>query len=159
MKNSDEKQFMNLTLNLVSESIKENLGGPFGSIITRDNEVIAKGVNRVTSTNDPTAHGEVVAIRNACEALNTFNLSGCHLYTNCEPCPMCLSACYWARIDKIFFAVNREDAKEIGFDDAYFYEQVCKPINERDIPMTQCMREEALALFKEWDQKEDKMRY
>lgn len=150
---------MNIVFDLVKETMPHNLGGPFGSIIVKNSKIIAKGINRVTSSNDPTAHSEIVTIREACKTLNTFDLSGCTLYVNCEPCPMCLCACYWARIDKVFFALEKKDAQKAGFDDAYFYEQICKPIPERDLIMVQCLRKEALALFEKWEKKTDKIMY
>ena len=134
-------------------------GGPFGSIIVKDNNIIAEGSNKVTSSNDPTAHGEIVAIREACKKLNTFNLAGCELYSTCEPCPMCLSAIYWARIEKIYYANTRDDAKKIDFDDSLIYSEFNKKINERKIPMFQLMRKEALKAFELWDQKTDKVKY
>ena len=118
-------------------------GGPFGCVIVKDNQIVAEGSNKVTTTNDPSAHGEIVAIREACKKLNNFNLSGCELYSNCEPCPMCLSAIYWARINKIFFANTREDAQKIDFDDSFIYSEFQKNMNERKIPIFQMMRNEA----------------
>ncbi len=142
-------------IELSVESVN-NGGGPFGSVIVKDNKIISEGSNRVTSTNDPTAHGEIVAIRSACNKLNNFNLRGCELYSNCEPCPMCLSAIYWARIDKIFYANTREDAQKIDFDDSFIYSEFKKGINERKIPMFQMMRNEALKSFELWDKKKIK---
>ena len=134
-------------------------GGPFGSVIVKNNKIIAEGVNKVTSTNDPTAHGEIVAIREACKKLNNFNLNGSELYSSCEPCPMCLSAIYWARISKIYFANSREDAQKIDFDDSLIYSELQKNINGRKIPMIQMMRNEALRAFELWDKKIDKVKY
>ena len=136
-----------------------NGGGPFGSVIVKDNNIVAEGSNRVTSTNDPTAHGEIVAIREACKKLNSFSLSGCELYSTCEPCPMCLSAIYWARIKKIYYANTREDAQKIDFDDSLIYSEFKKKISERKIPMIQLMREEALKAFELWSKKTDKIKY
>ena len=136
-----------------------NSGGPFSSIIVRDERIIAEGSNKVTLSNDPTAHGEIVAIREACEKLNNFNLSGCELYSTCEPCPMCLSAIYWSRINKIYYANTRKDAQKIDFDDSSIYSELQKNINERKIPMTQIMRNEALKAFELWDKKMDKVKY
>ena len=136
-----------------------NGGGPFSSIIVRDEKIIAEGSNKVTLSNDPTAHGEIVAIREACKKLNNFNLSGCELYSTCEPCPMCLSAIYWSRINKIYYANTREDARKIDFDDSSIYSELQKNINERKIPMTQIMRNEALKAFELWDKKTDKVKY
>ena len=136
-----------------------NDGGPFGCVVTRDNQIIAEGANKVTLSNDPTAHAEIVAIRNACQKLKTFNLSGCEIYTTCEPCPMCLSAIYWARIDKIYYANTREDAKNIDFDDSFIYLEVAKKIDKRKIKMKQMNREDALEAFEIWKNKEDKIKY
>ena len=136
-----------------------NGGGPFGSVIVKGDKIIAEGSNKVTSNNDPTAHGEIVAIREACKKLNNFSLNGCELYSTCEPCPMCLSAIYWARIDKIYYANTREDARKIDFDDSLIYTELQKNINERKIPMIQIMRNEALEAFEMWDKKTDKVKY
>ena len=153
-----KNEFMKRAIELSVESINKG-GGPFGSVIVKDNKIIAEGSNKVTPTNDPTAHGEIVAKRDACKKLNNFNLSGCELYSNCEPCPMCLSAIYWARINKIFFANTREDARKIDFDDSLIYSEFKKNINERKIPMVQIMRDEALKAFELWDKKKDKVKY
>ncbi len=134
-------------------------GGPFGAVIVKDGQIIGEGWNQVTSTNDPTAHAEVVAIRNACRELKTFDLSGAELYTSCEPCPMCLAATYWARISRIYFGNTREDAARIEFDDDFIYTEIPKKREERKIPMQQMMREEALEVFKEWESKTDKVQY
>ena len=134
-------------------------GGPFGSVIVKDEKIIAEGFNKVTSTNDPTAHGEIVAIRKACKSLNNFNLSGCELYSTCEPCPMCLSAIYWAHIDKVYYANTRDDAKKIDFDDSLIYSELLKNVKKRKIPMIQMMRNEALKAFELWDKKTDKVKY
>ena len=151
-------KFMERAIELSIESVKKN-GGPFSSIVTKNNKIIAEGSNKVTSTNDPTAHGEIVAIRDACKKLNTFNLSGCELYSSCEPCPMCLSAIYWSRIDKIYYANTRDDARKIDFDDSLIYSELQKNIDKRKIPMTQMMRDEALKAFELWDKKIDKVKY
>ena len=153
-----KNEFMTRAIELSIESINTG-GGPFGSVITKDKKIIAEGFNKVTSTNDPTAHGEIVAIRRACKNLNTFNLSGCELYSNCEPCPMCLSAIYWAHIDKIYYANTRKDAQEIDFDDSFIYSELLKNIKKRKIPMVQIMRDEALKAFELWDKKTDKVKY
>ena len=134
-------------------------GGPFGCVIVKDGKIVAEGSNKVTSTNDPTAHGEIVAIRDACKKLNDFNLQGSELYSTCEPCPMCLSAIYWARIKKIYYANTREDARKIDFDDSLIYSEFKKNINERKIPMIQMMRNEALEAFQLWEKKTDKVKY
>ena len=149
---------MKRAIELSIESVNKS-GGPFGSVITRDNKIISEGYNRVTTNNDPTAHGEIVAIRKACKSLNNFNLSGCELYSTCEPCPMCLSAIYWARIDKIFYANTRDDAQKIDFDDSLIYSELQKNIKKRKISMIQMMRNEALKAFELWDKKTDKIKY
>ncbi|WP_312083962.1 nucleoside deaminase [Epilithonimonas hominis] len=134
-------------------------GGPFGAVIVKDGKIIAEGSNKVTINNDPTAHAEVVAIRNASAYLNNFNLSGCEIYTSCEPCPMCLSAIYWARLDKIWYANTKTDAKNIGFDDSFIYDEVQLPMEKRAIPIKQLLRNEALEAFKQWEEKDDKTKY
>ena len=152
------KNFMKRAIEISIENVNKG-GGPFGSIIAKDNKIIAEGSNKVTLSNDPTAHGEIVAIRDACRKLNTFTLKGCELYSSCEPCPMCLSAIYWARIDKIYYANTREDAQKIDFDDSLIYEEFEKNIDKRKIPMIQMMRNEALKAFELWDKKTDKVKY
>ena len=154
----EKNKFM---LKAIDLSIKnaETIGGPFGCVIVKDNKIISEGSNKVTSTNDPTAHGEIVAIRDACLKLNTFNLSGCELYSSCEPCPMCLSAIYWSHIEKIFYANSRNDAKNIDFDDSFIYSEINKKIEDRKIQMTQMHKDEALKAFKIWDNKVDKIKY
>ena len=149
---------MERAIALSLESVKSG-GGPFGAVIIKNNEIISEGMNRVTKSNDPTAHGEIVAIRNACKNLNDFSLKGCELYTSCEPCPMCLSAIYWSRIDKIYYANTRDDAKKIDFDDSLIYSELVKKIKERKIPTTQLMRNEALQGFKLWKNTENKVKY
>jgi len=148
-------------LRAIEISIKSvNTGtGPFGAVIVKDKKIISEGNNLVTSTNDPTSHAEISAIRNACKKLNNFSLKGCDLYTTCEPCPMCLSAVYWARIDNIYYANTRNDAQKIDFDDSMIYEELKKNIKERKIPMHQMMRNEALKAFEMWDKKIDKIKY
>ena len=153
-----KNKFMTRAIELSIESVNIG-GGPFGSIIVKDDKIIAEGSNEVTLINDPTAHGEIVAIRNACKKLNSFNLKGSELYSTCEPCPMCLSAIYWARINKIYYANTREDARKIDFDDSLIYSEFMKNINERKIPMIQMMRNEALKAFELWDKKIDKVKY
>ena len=149
---------MSRAIELSIESVN-NGTGPFGAVIVKNEKIIAEGSNKVTSTNDPTAHGEIVAIREACKQLNNFSLSGCELYSSCEPCPLCLSAIYWARINKIYYANTREDARKIDFDDSFIYSEIKKNIDERKIPMTQMMRDEALKAFELWDKKKDKVKY
>jgi len=153
-----KNKFMACAIELSIESVNTG-GGPFGSVIVKDEKIIAEGFNKVTSTNDPTAHGEIVAIRKACKSLNNFNLSGCELYSTCEPCPMCLSAIYWAHIDKVYYANTRDDAKKIDFDDSLIYSELLKNVKIRKIPMAQMMREEALKAFELWDKKTDKVKY
>ncbi len=154
----DKKKFMAKAIELSINSAK-TIGGPFGSVIVKNNKIIAEGSNKVTFSNDPTAHGEVVAIREACKKLNTFDLSGCEIYTSCEPCPMCLSAIYWSRLDKIYYANTREDAKNIDFDDSFIYLEIPKKIDDRKIKMTQMLRDDALKAFEIWDKKVDKIKY
>ena len=155
---SSKENFMLRAIELSINSAKKD-GGLFGCVITKNGTIISEGSNRVTSSNDPTAHAEIVAIREACKKLNTFNLEGCDLYSSCEPCPMCLSAIYWSHIDKIFYANTREDAKNIDFDDSLIYTEINKDRNSRKIKMIQMHREEALEAFKIWKNKEDKIKY
>ena len=154
----DKKKFMAKAVELSINSAN-TMGGPFGSVIVKNDKIIAEGFNEVTSSNDPTAHGEIVAIREACKNLNTFDLSGCEIYTSCEPCPMCLSAIYWSRLDKIYYANTREDAKNIDFDDSFIYTEIPKKIDDRKIKMIQMLRDEALKAFEIWDKKVDKIKY
>tara|TARA_B110000263_G_C15002471_1_gene371185 strand:+ start:73 stop:543 length:471 start_codon:yes stop_codon:yes gene_type:complete len=151
----------NFMLRAIELSINSahNAGGPFGCVIVKNNKIIAEGSNKVTLSNDPTAHAEIVAIREACQKLNVFNLSGCDLYASCEPCPMCLSAIYWSHIDSIFYANTRDDAKKINFDDSLIYSEFSKKIEDRKIPIKQMLRDEALQAFKIWSQKIDKVEY
>ncbi len=139
-------------------SLKED-GGPFGCVIVKNNEIISEGFNEVTNKNDPTAHAEIVAIRNACNKLNTFNLKGTQMFTSCEPCPMCLSAIYWSHIDKIYYGNNRKDAAKIGFDDSYIYDELSINLNKRKIPLEQINEKEAIKAFEEWEAKTDKTVY
>ena len=134
-------------------------GGPFGCVIVRHGEIVGRGNNRVTSCNDPTAHAEVTAIRDACANLRTFQLSDCELYTSCEPCPMCLAAIYWAHIPTVYFANTRSDAAEIGFDDDFIYQQISLPLEKRAVAIKQVLRDEAHATFRRWTAKADKVRY
>ena len=152
-------QFMQEAIQLSIENLKGNRGGPFGAIIVKDGIIVGRGYNQVTSTNDPTAHAEIVAIRDACQNLNSFQLDGCVLYTSCEPCPMCLGAIYWARPSKIYYACTRHDAAAINFDDAFIYNELITPISERKIPTEQMMREEAILAFRLWQDKLDKVKY
>ena len=150
---------MRAAIRLSREKMQRNHGGPFGAVVVRHGEIVGRGWNRVTSTNDPTAHAEIVAIREACRRLNTFRLDDCELYASCEPCPMCLAAIYWARIGKIFHANTRRDAAAIGFDDDSIYREVARPVSRRKVPMKQMLRNEALRVFAEWKRKPDKVRY
>mgnify|MGYP001435944921 FL=1 len=150
--------FMKRAIELSIEGINKG-GGPFGSVVVKNNKIISEGNNRVTINNDPTAHGEIIAIREACRILDNFNLNGCELYSTCEPCPMCLSAIYWARIDKVYYANTRDDAKKIDFDDSLIYSEFQKKIETRKISMIQMMRNEALKAFEIWDKKKDKVKY
>jgi guanine deaminase len=152
------KEFMKRAIELSIKSVNSGTG-PFGAVLIKDNQIIAEGFNKVTTSNDPTSHAEIVAIRMACKVLNNFNLEGCDLYTTCEPCPMCLSAIYWARINKIYYANTRVDAQKIDFSDAMIYEELNKTIKDRKIPMHQMMRDDALKAFDMWDKKEDKIKY
>ena len=155
---SQKNIFMMRAIELSIESAKSK-GGPFGSVIVKNNKIIAEGSNKVTMNNDPTAHGEIVAIRDACQKLKTFNLSECDLYSSCEPCPMCLSAIYWSRIKNVFYANTRIDAKAIDFDDSFIYSEINKNLENRKIKMHQMHRDEALEAFKIWENKEDKIKY
>ena len=154
----EKSKFMLRAIELSIQSAKTK-GGPFGCVIVKDNKIIAEGFNQVTSNNDPTAHAEIVAIRNACQNQNNFFLKGCDLYSTCEPCPMCLSAIYWSRINTIYFANTREDAKKINFDDSMIYSEFSKKLEDRKIPIKQILREEALKAFEIWDKKKDKIEY
>ena len=151
-------KFMARSIELSIKSVNSGTG-PFGAVIVKNNQIISEGFNTVTLNNDPTSHAEIVAIRKACEELSNFSLEGCDLYTTCEPCPMCLSAIYWARISKIYYANTRSDAKKIDFSDAMIYEELNKTIKDRKIPMHQMMRDEALKAFDLWEKKEDKVKY
>ena len=151
-------KFMVKAIELSIKSVDSGTG-PFGAVIVKDNKIISEGFNTVTLSNDPTSHAEIVAIRKACKILNNFSLKGCELYSTCEPCPMCLSAIYWARIEKIYYANTRKDAQKIDFDDSLIYSEFKKNIDKRKIPMIQMMRNEALKAFEMWDKKTDKVKY
>ncbi len=155
---SDES-FLRQAIALSKAHMLAGHGGPFGAVIVKDGEVIAEGWNQVTTLNDPTAHAEVVAIRTAASRLQSFSLAGCVLYTSCEPCPMCLAATYWARVDRILYAAAREDAAAIGFDDDFLYREIPLPIAKRSLPTHQALREEAVAIFDAWAAKPDKVPY
>lgn len=152
-------KFMRRAIELAQNGIDANDGGPFGCVVVKDGEIIGEGWNCVTSTNDPTAHAEVVAIRKACEKLRNFQLEDCVIYTSCEPCPMCLGAIYWARPKQFFFACNREDAANVGFDDDFIYEEIALPIESRRIETINCLREEGLKVFENWANKLDRTEY
>jgi guanine deaminase len=152
-------KFMREAIRLSIQMMRRGKGGPFGAVVVRDGKVVGRGSNQVTSTNDPTAHAEILAIREACQRLKTFQLDDCDLYTSCEPCPMCLSAIYWARLGNVFYANTRQDAARIDFDDDFIYREVALPIGKRTLKMKQLLREEALAAFAEWQQKTDKILY
>ncbi|MDB2462541.1 nucleoside deaminase [Algibacter sp.] len=155
----DKKLFMQEAVNTAISGMNNNEGGPFGCVIVKDGEIVGRGNNKVTSTNDPTAHAEVTAIRDACENLNTFQLEGCEIYTSCEPCPMCLGAIYWARPDKVYYGSNQIDAANIGFDDAFIYKEIPLPYGKRSIPFKQFGRDIAIKAFKMWEEKTDKTKY
>ena len=150
---------MEKAIELSRKGMNNNEGGPFGAVVVKNGEIVGEGSNKVTSTNDPTAHAEIVAIRNACKKLNTFDLSGCVLYTSCEPCPMCLSAIYWSRLDKIYYANTREDAAKIGFDDDFIYREIPLDIKDRSLKMEHIESAEAKKIFEEWMKKEDRVEY
>jgi guanine deaminase len=151
--------FMARAIELAIENVRSGRGGPFGAVVVKDGRVLAEGTNRVTSLNDPTAHAEVIAMRTACAALGAFQLDGCDLYTTCEPCPMCLGAIYWARPARVYFAATAADAAAAGFDDAFIYQQIALPRAEREIPFLELMREESLACFRAWAEKQDRIDY
>lgn len=153
------QEFMKEAIRLSLENMEKNAGGPFGAVIVKNGEIVGRGRNKVTSTNDPTAHAEMVAIRDACQNLGTFQLDGCELYTSCEPCPMCLGAIYWARFDKIYYGNTKQDAADINFDDKYIYEELDRPLDKRHLPMEQLLREEAIKVFQRWAEKQDKILY
>ena len=153
------EKFMSEAVKAALKGMSNNEGGPFGCIVVKDGEIVGRGNNKVTSTNDPTAHAEVTAIRDACKNLESFQLDGCIVYTSCEPCPMCLGAIYWARPDKVFYGSNQIDAANIGFDDAFIYKEIPLPYKERSIPFEQVGREIALEPFQKWSKKHDKIEY
>lgn len=150
---------MRRAIALALENVSTGRGGPFGAVVVRGETIIAEGTNQVTSTNDPSAHAEMVAVRAACRALANFQLAGCEIYSSCEPCPMCLGLIYWARPDKVFYGVTAEDAATIGFDDSFIYRELQLPRSARSIPMTQMLRDDALVAFRTWQQKPDKTPY
>lgn len=153
------KAFMREAIRLSIGKMRSGRGGPFGAVVVKDGRIVGRGWNQVTSSNDPTAHAEIVAIRQACKRLKTFQLLDCDLYTSCEPCPMCLSAIYWARLRAVFYGNTRRDASKIAFDDEFIYREVALPIRKRSLPMKELLRDEALAAFAEWQRKPDKVLY
>ncbi|MGA2416996.1 MAG: nucleoside deaminase [Candidatus Sulfotelmatobacter sp.] len=154
-----DSPFMARAIQLAIENVGSGRGGPFGAVIVRDGKMIAEGANQVTSSNDPTAHAEVLAIRAACAKLGIFELHDCDIYTSCEPCPMCLGAIYWARLARIYFACGAADASRVGFDDSLIYREIATPHARRAIPMIQMMRDESLAAFRAWEEKPNKIAY
>jgi tRNA(Arg) A34 adenosine deaminase TadA len=154
-----QNRFMQRAITLAIENVRTGRGGPFAALVVKDGTIVAEGTNCVTSTNDPTAHAEVVALREACKALGNFQLDGCEIYTTCEPCPMCLGAIYWARPARVYYASSGRDAEAAGFDDAHILEELTLPYDRRKIPMVQMMREEALRAFEEWRKKSDRIPY
>ncbi len=152
-------EFMQRAIELAIENVRAGRGGPFGAVVVKGGTIIAEGANSVTTTNDPTAHAEMTAIRAACRALADFQLAGCDIYTSCEPCPMCLGAIYWARPARVFYACTAGDAAAAGFDDSFIYQQLWLPPDQRKIPMSPLMREEALAAFHAWKEQSDKIPY
>ena len=155
----DHNYFLKRAIELAEEGMDKGEGGPFGAVSVKDREINAQANNKVTSYKDPTAHAEVVAIRKACEKLQDFQLKECILYTSCEPCPMCLGAIYWARPKQVFYALNRQDAAKIGFDDQFVYDEIALDMDERKIPFVNMMREEGLPVFEKWDRKENRIDY
>ncbi|MFB9845303.1 nucleoside deaminase [Mucilaginibacter ginsenosidivorans] len=159
MEMNEHEKFMRVAIKLSEQNVKEGIGGPFGAVIVKDGQIVAQSANRVVPQNDPTAHAEVSAIRLACNKLGTYDLSGCTIYTSCEPCPMCLGAIYWARIDAIYYANTKTDAADIGFDDHFIYREIELPMSERKLKITQLLRDEALPAFKLWQASESKTSY
>jgi guanine deaminase len=157
--NDERQQFMREAIRLSIENVQSGRGGPFAAVIVKDGKIIARGTNLVSSANDPTAHAEIAAIREACRILNSYQLGGCEIFTSCEPCPMCLGAIYWARPERIFYGNTKQDAAEINFDDSFIYEELTKKMTDRSIPMVQVLHDEALAAFKAWKEKPDKIEY
>jgi len=154
-----QKEFMRKAIEMADNGMTTGKGGPFGAIVVKDGKIVATGCNQVTSSNDPTAHAEVVAIRNACTELNSFQLDDCEIYTSCEPCPMCLGAIYWARPKRVFYANTKADAAKIEFDDQFVYDEIDLPLGDRSIPFIQILRDEAITTFNNWAAKQDKIEY
>lgn len=159
MTNSADRKFMARAIELAQQGVDNDAGGPFGCVIVKGEEIVGEGWNQVTSSNDPTAHAEIVAIRHACRTLNKFELDGCAIYASCEPCPMCLGAIYWARLSAIFIAGTRHDAAAAGFDDEHFYGELAKPDEQRRVKTVPLMRREAKRVFASWNEKADKISY
>lgn len=157
--NDSHEAFMRRAIELAQDGIDKNQGGPFGCVVVKDGQIIGEGCNRVTSTNDPSAHAEIVAMREACRNLDSFQLDGCSIYTSCEPCPMCLGAIYWARPTAVFYAGTKEDAAAVGFDDKFIYDEIEKSNGERQFRMTPMLRDEAQKVFGNWAAKPDKTQY
>ncbi len=155
----EKEGFMREAIRLSIENMRAGNGGPFGAVVVKDGKIIARGFNQVTSSNDPTAHAEVVAIREACKVLNSFQLDDCEIYTSCEPCPMCLGAIYWARPSKMYYANTKKDAANIGFDDQFIYEELDLPLDKRQLSAEQLLQDEAIVAFKEWEEKANKIEY
>ena len=159
MEKVEKKAFMAKAIELAEENVKNLSGGPFGAVVVKDGKIVGKGSNKVTVHNDPTAHAEIVAIRDAAKNLGTFDLSGCEIYSSCEPCPMCLGAIYWARFDKLYYAATKDDAAKANFDDSFIYKEFALPKEERSILSVQMMRENAVKVFEEWNRTENKIPY
>ena len=159
MKEAGAENFMREAIRMSVENVETGGGGPFAAVVVKDGKIIGRGVNQVTNTNDPTAHAEVVAIRDACKNLGSFQLDGCEIYTSCEPCPMCLGAIYWARPDKLYYANTKQDAASIAFDDLFIYEELARPIHERKLFTRQLLATEAMEAFQKWRDSENKIRY
>ncbi len=159
MEKDKKREFMSKAIVLADGNVKSLKGGPFGAVVVKDGQIVGKGSNQVTVNNDPTAHAEVVAIRDAAKNLGTFDLSGCEIYSSCEPCPMCLGAIYWAHMDKLYYAATKDDAAKANFDDSFIYKEFALPKEDRSIPSVQMMREDAVKVFDEWNKEENKVPY
>ena len=159
MAGANHSELMQVAIALSLESMRSQNGGPYGAVVTKDGKIIGKGMNLVTVNNDPTAHAEMLAIREACQTLNSWKLEGCELYTSCEPCPMCMAAVYWARLDRVYYANSKEDAANYGFGSQTIYQELGLPIPQRKLPMHQIMQPEAEVAFQEWAAKPDKQLY
>lgn len=159
MREKDRTQFMEEAVKAAIKGMDNNEGGPFGCVVVKDGKIVGRGNNKVTSTNDPTAHAEINAIRDACVNLNSFQLEGCIIFTSCEPCPMCLGAIYWSRPDKVYYGCTHNEAARIGFDDEFIYKEIAMPLDDRSIPFQQIGHDLALEAFQKWEDKEDKIEY